>query len=485
MFQIDNYTGVQKSSVSIHQQLESFLVDVYQPGLVEEFNTMEALITSFTNEDIKGGKKFKKFSLGITDNLRAIGGVAKPSDTYKIDLDDFQPGADFVEAEFDTTKLIGVFSITDEVLTKGTGDGSIVDILDDNLRRMQVGLKHTYQRYSYGASTGDIGVITTKAAVPLTISPYNLTEMGPRLIATFTMTNSYSLLQGMGITVKIAKLFDGTSYVLYDPESDAFKTAYKALEDSNKAKCGSIIFTGRIWQKDNSKPGKDDVIAAIDYVKDTAEGTTPTEIPYKAGETVARVYSRQISKEGIIGKEYTGLQDIVIKQNNKLFGINRSQFPSFNCPQKDLENTVISSEVLRDMADHITLTAPDGANANLVISTHRIISTIENQLNTQLQYSGDAGQNGYQLGRPTIKFDSLELKKDKYSRDKNVYLLNTSKIHKLVRDDLRWLTSGRETILERIPNSETYEGIMREYSDMSVDSFRDHASFINAKDSLE
>jgi hypothetical protein len=86
---------------------------------------------------------------------------------------------------------------------------------------------------------------------------------------------------------------------------------------------------------------------------------------------------------------------------------------------------------------------------------------------------------GFQLGRPTIKFDNYELYKDKYAHDNTVYMLDTQQIGELLRKDFGWLTSGREGILERRDGTEVYEAIMTKYGDMYVDAWKCHASFIN------
>ena len=62
-----------------------------------------------------------------------------------------------LEAEFDTTKLMATFSVTDEVLLKGTSDGSLIDVVKDSLDRMQLALSHTMARFTYGAPDGKIG----------------------------------------------------------------------------------------------------------------------------------------------------------------------------------------------------------------------------------------------------------------------------------------------------------------------------------------
>jgi hypothetical protein len=90
--------------------------------------------------------------------------------------------------------------------------------------------------------------------------------------------------------------------------------------------------------------------------------------------------------------------------------------------------------------------------------------------------------NGYQLGRPDIKFDNFVLVKDKYARDENVYMLDQTKIGELVRRDFTWITSGEvNSVLQRRPGTELYEGIMNKYADMYIDAWRCHGIITNCK----
>ena len=136
------------------------------------------------------------------------------------------------------------------------------------------------------------------------------------------------------------------------------------------------------------------------------------------------------------------------------------------------------------MSDHVALTNSEGSAINLVAANHRIISTIEKQMYQFKQYSMDTAGNGFNLGRGEIKFDNYVLHKDKYSRDRNVYLLDTTKIGELLRRDFAWLTNGREGVLERLDGTEIYEGIMTKYADMYIDSWKAHAAFKNAKETV-
>ena len=127
-------------------------------------------------------------------------------------------------------------------------------------------------------------------------------------------------------------------------------------------------------------------------------------------------------------------------------------------------------------------TSPDGTNVNLVCSNHRIISAVEKSLMQFKETFYTQNSAGYQLGRPDIKFDNFVLVKDKYSRDENVYMLDQTKIGELVRRDFTWITSGEvNSVLQRRPGTELYEGIMNKYADMYIDAWRCHGLIKNVK----
>ena len=449
-----NYTGLnvtQDNGINLKSSLEDFLKLEYTEGLRNEFAVMDALINSLSKDTITGKKKYKSFALGITDNIRAIGN----GDLYNIEIEDFIKAADTVDAEFDTTKLIGVFSITDEVLLKGSTDGSLFDVLGDTLNRMQMGLKHTMNRYTYGSKSGLIGVISEaevfsadKAGATPGVQVGN--KAISRDIVSIKCSNSMSILPGMGVMIAVETEEEGT-------------TTYKYRQ-------------GKIWQKDDAALGKESLIVVLDPIKDGE--ATAAEI----GEG-AKLYARQM-KTGAAVEEYTGLEDIVCTTNNTIFGVDRSVFRTLNCAQKDLDGNLLTESDLRDMADHVSLITPEGANINLVCAKHAIVSTIEKQMYQFKQYSLDTAQNGFTLGRPNIKFDTFELKKDKYAHDGTVYLLDTTKVGELLRKDFGWITSGRETILERRDGSEIYEAIMTKYADMYIDAWKAHACFKNVADAV-
>lgn len=450
------HTGINNQNVNVKSALEDFLKIEYTQGLRNEFSTMEALLNRLNKETITGKKKTKTFALGVTDNIRALG---KSNDTYRIDTVDFTGGVDTVDAEFDTTKILGIFSITDEAILKGTTDGSIFDIVQDSLNRMAMNLKFTLNRYTYGSASGKIGKVLEKGTALTDKANANPgIQAGNKVItqAIFMLrcSNSHSILPGMGIMLKATQ--------------DA------GMKDDAD---GDVAFVnGKVWQKASHELGKEYLIVTLE---DLSSGKKVASI-----DAGVEVYARQIKNDGTVNPEYTGLEDIVITQNNKIFGVDRSVFTSLNCTKEDLQGNPLTESKLRDMTDHIAINAPDDAGINLVISTHKIISVIEKQMYMFKQYSLDTTANGFKLGRPDIVFDTYRLMKDKYSRDQNVYLLDTTKIGELIRKDFDWITSGREGVLERINGTEIYEGIMTKYADMYIDGWRCHACFVNAAEDL-
>ncbi|MBP5446064.1 MAG: hypothetical protein J6Y28_07840, partial [Acholeplasmatales bacterium] len=126
---------IMQSKVNVKNALEDFLKIEYTDGLQNEFNTMEALINKLKKDTLTGKYRTKTFALGVTDNIRMLGNEPN-SDRYILGVDDYTNGAETVEAQFNTTKLMGIFSITDETILKGSTDGSIFDVLNDSLGRM-------------------------------------------------------------------------------------------------------------------------------------------------------------------------------------------------------------------------------------------------------------------------------------------------------------------------------------------------------------
>lgn len=456
--------------------IEDFLKLEYQEGLRNEFSVMEALINKLSKDTISGKKKYKAFALGITDNVRAMG---RSADRYELGFDQFfNKGVETVEAEFDTVKLMATFAVTDEAILKGTGDGSLLDVVKDSLDRMQMNIKHTLQRFTYGSQTGKIGLLKSDLAlVALTSTAgdgpfyargeeHNTFYAGkvdaPKVFQ-FEMGNSHSVLPGMGLMIE-------------------------GLASDGTTKVRRLI--GRIWQKSNAGIHQEKVLFIVEraFVKASATNTwEAAAIPTSTitlGTNVYTVYSRQIVDDGNVQPEYTGLDDILVANSTKIFGVDRAIFTSLQNTKLDLGGTqYLTEEILRDMSDHIMLTSPEATGINLVASTHRIISSVERALYQFKQYSLDTAASGFQLGgRADIKFDNFTLVKDKYARDNNVYMLDTTKVGELVRRDFTWITNGeKEGVLQRRPGTELYEGIMNKYADMYLDAWRAHAVILNAK----
>ena len=422
---------IHSNGVNVKAAIEDFLKIEYTDGLQNEFNTMEALINKLKKDTLTGQYRTKSFALGVTDNIRMLG---NGNDLYQLGIDDYTNAAETVEARFNTTKLMGIFAITDETILKGTTDGSIFDVLNDSLGRMNLSMKHTLNRFTYGSHTGLIGAI--KGAVTQgTFEGVNTVE--------FEMSNSLSILPGMGIAVK----------------TDA-----------------GVVAQGKVWQKYSPTVGVEKVVVIIN------EGDAA------AVATGAEIYSRQLTgrdgKPTQIVKEYTGLQDIVIAQNNTIFEVDRNVYKTLNCTVQDLNNAILTESVLRDMADHIEISCADDSKVKVVASNHKVISSLEKQMYTFKDYTIDSANSALHLGRKDIIFDTYTLYKDKYSRDNNVYLLDTDKIGELVRKEFGWITSGNHQVLERRDGSEIYEGIMTKYADMFIDSWKSHAAFTNAATEL-
>lgn len=485
---------------STKNAIEDFLKMEYQEGLRNEFAIAEALINKLSKDTISGKKKYKSFALGITDNVRAVG---RTNDRYELGFNDFfNKGVEVVEAEFDTTKLMATFAVTDEAILKGTGDGSLLDVVKDSLDRMQMNLNHTLSRFTYGAHDGLIGAVTTNitkvdltgvtgtGARPKYDYPNNTFYseanggVGIPNVVKFELANSLSVLPGMGLQVDVN------------------------VTRTTTGNATSHRLVGRIWQKSNTSILKEEIIFFVDavYAKTdvytdaviTTPGTwaavLPANVPallttgFTLGALVkAKAYSRQLNDlNASTEAEYHGLQEIVVDADNPayttLFGVNRSVYTSLKPTAFDLEGTkYVTEELLRDMADHIALSTPEGFGINLVASNHKIISSIEKALYQFKEYIV-SDQSPIALGRPEIKFDNYTLMKDKFARDNNVYMIDTTKVGELVRRDFMWITSGeKEGVLQRRPGTEMYEGIMNKYADMYVDSFRGHAVIKNAK----
>ena len=478
-------SAAEQGNFSTKNVIEDFMRTEYQEGLRNEFNTMDALLNKLSKDTISGKVKYKSFALGITDNVRAVG--SNTYDTYQLGFEDFYgKGTDTVEAQFDTTKMMATFAITDEAILKGTGDGSLLDVLKDSLDRMEIGLKHTFNRYTYGGSDGIIGSITEAITLQsITPKASNVKPVDPRgsahnefygtapLMIKFSMTNSHSLIAGMGAMLQIDT------------------SASNALTASKR-------YIGRIFQKDNSNIQKEVVWFVVEKVAtatvasgaitswSVAPASSSNVLAVTPSDTIKiNVYSRQLDNARVgIAEEYHGLEDIVVRQDNTIFGVNRALYPSLKCASIDLNGEqYLNEETLRDLSDHLALTSPEGTAINLVCANHRIISNVEKAMYQFKNYNLDSVQNGLQLGgKGEIRFDNFLLCKDKYARDNNVYMLDQTKIGELVRRDFTWITSGEVNgVLQRRPGTEMYEGIMNKYADMYVDAWKCHAVIKNCK----
>ena len=475
--------------------IEDFMKTEYEEGFRNEFNQLDALINKLPKDTITGKKKYKSFKLGISDNIRAVG--SGTFDRYELGMDDFSGrGSETVDAEFDTTKLMATFSITDEAILKGTGDGSLIDVLKDQLSDMEIGMKHTMNRYTYGSYTGKIGSlavvdgkvfdvvdlsgvtapqVAAGAPDPLAFDRdnrgvyHNYFRYGkaPKVIS-FKMVNSHSLIAGMGALIH-----------------------YQA---GSSAAAGDLRIAGYIWQKDNTEIHSEKVLFIVEKVYKLAGSPLAwtagalTDVVAKTSGT-ATVYSRQLDETGAIAKEYTGLEDIVVTQNNTIFGVNRNIYRSLNCTAVDMETlnngqpAYLNEEILRDMTDHLALSSPEGTSITLCCANHRIISQVEKSLYQFKNYNLTNVGQGMQLGGGSeLKFDNYVLHKDAFARDNNLYLLDQNKIGELVRRDFTWITSGEVNgVLQRRPGTEMYEGIMNKYADMYIDAWRCHAVLKHCK----
>lgn len=476
--------------------IEDFMRTEYEEGFRNEFNTMEALINKLPKDTITGKKKYKSFKLGISDNVRAVG--SGTFDRYELGFSDFWgQGSETVDAEFDTTKLMATFAITDEAILKGTGDGSLIDVLKDQLQNMEIGMKHTYNRYIYGSASGKIGAIKEKVDSTYHIKAVDLSSVtasaaidhgrdnrgeyhnqfdygkAPKVVE-FKMVNSHSLIEGMGAMIEIVK------------KSDA----------STIAASGHIRLVGRIWQKDNTAIHSEKVLFFVEKYVSGAYGGSPAVFTWSAGSLasvasvtlgdydVCTVYSRQLDDTGAVAKEYTGLEDIVVTQDNKIFGVDRSIYKSLNCTAVDMNSEqYLNEEILRDLSDHLALTSPEGTSITLCCANHRIISQVEKALYQFKNYNLTEVSKGMQLGGGAeLRFDNYILYKDKFARDNNLYMLDQNKIGELVRRDFTWITSGEVNgVLQRRPGTEMYEGIMNKYADMYIDAWRCHAVIKHCK----
>lgn len=442
---------IHNASVNALNALNDYLKIEYPDSLRNEFNSMEALINFIGKEQLTGKYKERLYSLGIVDNMRALGDMwdkgnfaSKSTDKYNIDLDELaiNTGAETVTARFDVTKFLNTFSVTDEALLVGTTDGSLFDTVRDNLARMNTGLKHTQSRMTYGGKDGVIGRVLAKVGTR---------TVNGRTIITIKAENSRSLVPGMQVAVHNS----ATKY-----------------------------FQGKVWQIEGSLGGEsilhiiaDDIGSALE----TAEVYDAAKfVPVLADGDIYKVYSRQRNISTGIVREYQGLNDILIDPPSTLFGVSMTDYPSLKSTVKDLEEEILTEQMLDRMSDHIMQFNTDDSSIDLVVSSYDIISVIKQQFYGFKRYDMDSSNTDFRMGRKDLIYDTYRFHKDKYSRDKNVYMLDTQQINEILRKDFGWLTEGREQILERRDGTEIYEAIMTKYADFSINTWRAHAAFVNA-----
>lgn len=444
---------IQNSSVNALNAINDYLKIEYPEGMRNEFNTMEALVNFLGKDQLTGKYKEKMFALGIVDNMRALGDMwdkstfeSNQTDKYSLSLEDLEKhtGAENVTARFDVTKFMNTFSVTDEALLIGTTDGSLYDTVTDNLNRMNTGLKHTQNRMTYGGKDGIIGAVTSKED--------SMTHAGLPIVK-IVAKNSNSLMGGMQVLVRSS--------------SDKW-------------------FQGKIWQKVPRLKQEAILFIIVDEHSSGLEASGEfSPSAFDPATDDYNVYSRQFRASAGVKREYQGLNDILIAPPSTLFNVDMSLYPSLKSEVKDLEDGLVTEQLLDEMHDHVMQNNPEDTTIDMVVSSYPIISTIKQQFYGYKQYDMDSGSSDFKMGRKDLVYDTYRFHKDKYSRDANVYLLDTSAIHELLRKDFGWLTEGRESILERRDGTEIYEAIMTKYADFAIDKFRAHAAFKNAKQSAD
>lgn len=439
---------IQNSSVNALNAINDYLKIEYPEGMRNEFNTMDSLINFLSKDELQGKYKEKLFALGIVDNMRALGDMwdkstfsSNQTDKYEIGLDDYEKlsGAENVTARFDVTKFMNTFSVTDEALLIGTTDGSLYDTVRDNLNRMNTGLKHTQQRMAYGGKNGIIGKITNKED---TIS------VSGKPVIKVVATNGNSIMGGMQLMLR---------------------------HDSNK------WLQGKVWQKVPKLKADPELFIIVDEFSSALDdGGSFKDTAFNPDNDEYKVYSRQFRAQSGVKREYQGLNDILIDPPTTLFNVNMDEYPSLKSEVKDLNGDLVTEQVLDEMHDHIMQNNSDDTSIDMVVSSYPIISTITQQFYSFKQYDIDTSSEEFNMGRRGVNYAGYKFHKDKYSRDDNVYLIDTNMIHELLRKDFGWLTDGREDILERRDGTEIYEAIMTKYADFAIDGWRAHAAFTNA-----
>jgi hypothetical protein len=470
-----NYSGLHSGELGINlrSEIEDFLKTEYTHGFREQFASTEALINFTRREQLTTAKKEKTFKLGVNDNVRSIGRSDILSDRWKIEASDFMKAGDYVDAQFETTKYLGITAVTNEVMLKSGLPGALVNVFQQNLEDMERGLLHTTKRYAYGSHTGLIGKVLNTGTVGSPVGAVARADEGSTVASSGVQTgnkpithkhlwdividNPNHLLPGMGIILK--------------------STADAQITQPDEAGTGTddvAYLTGKVYQKNNSRITNVKLIVYLD-IADAYVIPPGVEI-----------YASQIIMSGggalNIGREYTGLEDIVMTQDNVLFKINRAVYPQLNCTIEDLDGAIITEEVMRDMSDFLVQNAPEAASARLIAAPHRVVAAVEKQLLQLKEYTLDTKANGFELGRPLISFDGNQIYKDPFARKGKVYFVSPEEFGELVLRDFEWLSQGEQGIFTRIPGTEMYEAIMVKYGDTYVDSFISHAGFYGAND---
>lgn len=460
------YKGLHSGELGINlrSEIEDFLKTEYTHGFREQFASTEALINFTKREQLTTTKKEKTFKLGINDNVRSIGRSDILSDRWKIEAADFMKAGDYVDAQFETTKYLGVTAVTNEVMLKSGLPGALIDVFKQNLEDMERGLMHTTKRYAYGSKNGLIGATTAvavaRAAEHATDLASSGVQTGAKRIADnhlydVIIDNPNHLLPGMGIVLKS-------------------KTGAQITKPDGEGTEDVAYLTGKVYQKNNSRIANVKLIVFLDTA---GTYTIPAGV---------EVYASQIIVSGggalNIGEEYTGLEDILFTQDNSIFKINRAVYPQLNCTIEDLDGAILTEEVMRDMSDFLVQNAPEAESATIIAAPHRVVAAVEKQLLQLKEYSLDTKANGFELGRPMIAFDGNVIYKDPFARKGKVYFVNPQEFGELVLRDFEWLSQGEHGIFTRLQGTEMYEAIMVKYGNTYVESFVSHAGFYGAND---
>jgi hypothetical protein len=461
------YSGLHAGELGINMrsEIEDFLRTDYTEGFREQFATTEGMINFVKKEQLTTKNKVKTFKLGISDNVRSMGGRTDMlSDRWKLNASEFVKAGDYVDAEFDVTKYLGITAVTHEVMLKSGLPGALINVIKQNLADMERGLLHTTKRYAYGSRTGLIGVLTAAAV--------KRADEGSSLASAGIQTGNRPVAHGKLYDI----IIDNPNHLL--PGMGVFLVSTSSKKITTPKEGGGTddveYLAGKVYQKNNSRITNIKLIVSLDVPGD-----------YTIPEGV-QVYASQIIMSGgaplQIGEEYTGLEDILMTQDNTIFKINRSVYPQLNCTIEDLNGDILTEEVMRDMGDFLVQNAPESSSASIMAAPHRVVAAVEKQLLQLKEYSLDTKAGGFELGRPLISFDGNVIYKDAFARKGKVYFVNPQEFGELVLQDFEWITSGENQIFTRLEGTEMYEAIMIKYGNTFVESFTSHAGFYGAND---